>query len=351
MSAGPSDCPVERFVAAQSSPCVEQEDIGARHLYASTSLHFKVAWLNAPMAWRTCPVNREEIYSINSRPAGCDGNVQWPRVVHSCGGCQAGFEGIDCNRVSIPVDAEAGPIDTLKTIDVNGDQHDDIVFLQNGRLVMLLNNGGHPSTWPRVFSDERDILAFGAGHVMIDGTEQSLIISVRPAQNQDGFEPETVRIYACAFSPGDLFREDTVACNPENLIFGENPVGLRPSAVEVGYLDWNQDTESTESWCFGLALSNQRLPKTDDEPTATLRCSRVSAPSLWTMNTMGMVIQLYHFARAARWRKWADLGLFKTGGANATCHHSTREYRAAHRKLMDSTKWYRINRAASRLFL
>ena len=77
---------------------------------------------------RTCPVNREEIYSINSRPAGCDGNVQWPRVVHSCGGCRAGFEGIDCNRVSIPVDAEAGPIDTLKTIDVNGDQH-DIVFL------------------------------------------------------------------------------------------------------------------------------------------------------------------------------------------------------------------------------
>ena len=142
--------------------------------------------------------------------------------------------------------------------------------------------------------------------MMIDGTEQSLIISVRPAQNQDGFEPETVRIYACAFSPGDgLFREDTVGCNPENLIFGENPVGLRPSAVEVGYLDWNQDTESTEVMVALVSPYQTNIyQKTDDNRRPHFRCSRVSALSLWTMNIMGMVdTALSLCCRAGLWRR------------------------------------------------
>ena len=152
---GPSNCDSETVCGQQivTNMCLEQIRLGVHERVCAPQpkMFFGLA-SRTDGTGRTCDLNREEVHAINSRPAGCEGDVDWPRTTHLCGGCQPGFEGVDCNRIAFPIGENEGPIDTLKAIDVNGDEHDDVVLLQNGRIVMFINNGGQPSTWSRVQS-------------------------------------------------------------------------------------------------------------------------------------------------------------------------------------------------------
>ena len=84
--------------------------------------------------------------------------------------------------------------------------------------------------------------------VLEEGREESLIIAVRPDQNQDGPDPDTVKVYSCEFVPqAGLWEVARVTCSLEELLVGANPLGMRPTAVEVGRLDWNLEPASTDA--------------------------------------------------------------------------------------------------------